>query len=411
MKIPFEVFKKAFALFACVAFFCVSPTFSQTAANNEEKQEGFLSLTGGKYLDAIYRGDFQAQNDIAWDYLLKMKEGDQNDLIMGMFISNFGAAFNVAKVDMTVLEEMIVYYLSATSDRSPECFGPGAISKTYTYDHPEIVHEDGSRTPASKTVSTYRYNKEFAPVCDELCERQGTLAMVSGGINFRGKKLDVLELYQGIDEMLNRYSCNGPEIRQFEANIISLHKSEKEQPSNIRRNTFKAAFEAPRALTPLEKIRAADAEFEEMGKRVEARQRQENLNNKYLKEQFMADNKTQEGVVELPSGMQYVMLKTGEGPHPKPEDSITVHQRSFKPDGTLTRSTYEGEGDIEEPTSYVLSSVVYKHIVEGISLLKPGGRIKLFIPSELMFSQYPTMASYANQNPIMVYEYELLSIN
>ena len=370
-------------------------------------EAAFLSLPGGKYFNAIYQGDFQTQDKIAWDYLLKIKNGDKNDLIMGMFMSSFGAAFNVAKKDMTILEEIIVHYIAMTSDRKQECFRPGAIKKTYTYNNPEIVYEDGTRIPASRIEAIYRYNKEFSPICDALCERQGTLKMVAQGVNFKRTKLDVLELYDGVNELVNSYSCTSPEVLKFEANLIELLKREMEQPGSTRRNTFNAALNAPRPLTPLEKINAADAEFEAIGKRVDERNRKLFANNKYLNEQFMADNKKRDGVVELPSGMQYIMLKTGEGPHPELEDTVTMLQSAWTPDGTLRTK----EGKELEPFSFVVSSNVYNHIKEGIRLLQPGGKIKLFIPSKLMYSEYPTMASWANQNPIMIYEYELLSIN
>ena len=380
---------------------------SNVISDKNAPETAFLSLPGGKYLNAIYQGDFQAQNDIAWDYLLKIKNGDQNDLIMGMFVSSFGAAFNVAKEDMTVLEEIIVHYLAMTSDRKPECFRPGAIRKTYTYNNPKIVYEDGTIIPASRIEAIYRYNKEFGPICDALCERQGTLKMVAQGVNFKRTKLDVLELYDGVNELVKNYSCTSPEVLQFEANLIELLKHEMEQSASIRRNTFNAALNAPRPLTPLEKIKAADAEFEAIGKRVDERNRKLLVTNKYLKEQFMTDNKKRDGVVELSSGMQYIMLKTGEGPHPELEDTVTMLQSALNPDGTLRSN----EGKELEPFSFVVSSNVYNHIKEGIRLLQPGGKIKLFIPSKLMFAEYPTMASYSNQNPIMIYEYELLSIN
>ncbi len=204
------------------------------------KGEPFQSLPGGTYLSAIYAGDFKAQDIIAYDYLDKIRKNNSGDIGMGVFWAMLGSKLATAKVDMTVLEEISLYYLKRASERDDDCFDKGAVERTFKYSYPAMVYEDGYRTPASSITSRYKINPDFLPLCDRLCEGQGVLYMVAQGMNMGSEKLEVADLYSGIDDIIKHYSCRSPEVRQFEANLIKLNEMEYRQEPTVRRNTFRA---------------------------------------------------------------------------------------------------------------------------------------------------------------------------
>ena len=118
---------------------------------------------------------------------------------------------------------------------------------------------------------------------------------------------------------------------------------------------------------------------------------------------FFADNKTKEGVIELPSGVQYKMLKEGNGAFPVETDKVTVHYKGTLLDGTV----FDSSIDRGQPVTFPLNQVI-KGWTEGMQKCKLGGKIQLFIPSELAYGEKTT-------GPIpggsaLIFEVELLKI-
>ena len=201
-------------------------TMSKKAAERREyaKHQGrpFRGLAGGAYHDTIYTGSFAAQNKVAWYYLSQIKINNEKDVAMGVVLSMFGSAFSTTKKDMTLLEEVSMYYLKRSTERPDDCFDYSAEERTFTYSYPELVYGDGYRIPASKINSKYRINAKFSQLCDRLCEKQGVLYMVANGMNEKMEKLEIADLFRGVDEMLKYYSCRSPEIKKFESNLLEL---------------------------------------------------------------------------------------------------------------------------------------------------------------------------------------------
>lgn len=118
---------------------------------------------------------------------------------------------------------------------------------------------------------------------------------------------------------------------------------------------------------------------------------------------FFAANKTKPGVIELPSGVQYKILKEGTGKFPVETDSVTVHYKGTLLDGTV----FDSSIDRGEPVTFPLNQVI-KGWTEGMQKCKMGGKIQLFIPSELAYGDKTT-------GPIpggsaLIFEVELLNI-
>lgn len=120
---------------------------------------------------------------------------------------------------------------------------------------------------------------------------------------------------------------------------------------------------------------------------------------------FLAKNKENDGVVETDSGLQYQIVEAGEGENPAASDSVTVHYRGTLLDGTEFDSSYSRG----QPATFPLNGVIAGW-TEGVQLVKPGGKIKLFIPSDLAYGDRgapPTIKPGAT----LIFDVELISIN
>ena len=95
---------------------------------------------------------------------------------------------------------------------------------------------------------------------------------------------------------------------------------------------------------------------------------------------FLAENKSQDGVVELPSGLQYRTEVAGEGRTPSASDTVEVHYHGTLIDGTVFDSSVERGQTISFPLSGVIAGWT-----EGLQQMQEGGKITLYIPPELAY--------------------------
>jgi len=120
---------------------------------------------------------------------------------------------------------------------------------------------------------------------------------------------------------------------------------------------------------------------------------------------FLEKNKENDDVIETESGLQYQIVELGEGDHPTATDSVTVHYRGTLLDGTEFDSSHKRG----QPATFPLNGVIAGW-TEGVQLIKPGGTIKLFIPSDLAYGERgapPTIEPGAT----LIFDVELISIN
>jgi len=138
-------------------------------------------------------------------------------------------------------------------------------------------------------------------------------------------------------------------------------------------------------------------------RRIEARKLLAEENEKNG-EVFLEENKTKKGVVGLPSGLQYLVLKAGQEKTPKETDIVKCSYRSTLLDGTeLDRS------DPENPPTFKVTSVIpgWK---EALQLMSVGSKWRLFIPSHLAYGE-KRADTRIGPNATLIIEVELLSIS
>lgn len=127
--------------------------------------------------------------------------------------------------------------------------------------------------------------------------------------------------------------------------------------------------------------------------------------NKAVGEKFLAENKTKEGVVTLPSGLQYKILKEGTGPKPAATDKVTTHYHGTLIDGTVFDSSVERG----EPASFKLNEVI-PGWTEALQLMPVGSKWKIFVPSNLAYGERGA-GNDIGPHAALIFDVELLSID
>jgi FKBP-type peptidyl-prolyl cis-trans isomerase FklB len=120
-------------------------------------------------------------------------------------------------------------------------------------------------------------------------------------------------------------------------------------------------------------------------------------------EAFLVENKNKEGVVTLPSGLQYKILKAGTGKTPMATSKVTVHYRGTFIDGSEFDSSYKRG----QPASFPVNDVI-SGWTEALQLMKVGAKWQLFIPSGLAYGERGRPG--IPPNSVLIFEVELLEI-
>lgn len=131
--------------------------------------------------------------------------------------------------------------------------------------------------------------------------------------------------------------------------------------------------------------------------------------NKRDGEKFLAENKKEEGVKALSSGLQYKVIKTGKGEKPKKTDTVRVHYKGSFTNGMEFESSYRmGQPIVMSADKFIPGWT------EALQLMKVGDKWKLFIPSDLAYGENGMHDRQGNQrippNATLVFEIELLGI-
>lgn len=119
---------------------------------------------------------------------------------------------------------------------------------------------------------------------------------------------------------------------------------------------------------------------------------------------FLAENAKKEGVVTLESGLQYKVIKAGEGKSPQATDSVSVNYSGTLIDGTEFDSSY----DRGKPVTFQLKKVI-KGWREALPLMKEGAKWELYIPPQLAYGKRAPRKTIP-ANSALIYEVELIAV-
>ena len=147
-----------------------------------------------------------------------------------------------------------------------------------------------------------------------------------------------------------------------------------------------------------EEIEAAMTEFNDM---VQAAAAEKGLAEG---EEFLAANAAMEGVMVTESGLQYEVLREGDGAMPQSGQRVTVHYRGTKPDESEFDSSYSRG----EPSVFGVDNVV-DGFSEALRLMKVGGHLRVVIPGELAYGPNGR-PPLIGPNQVLIFEIELLGV-
>lgn len=126
------------------------------------------------------------------------------------------------------------------------------------------------------------------------------------------------------------------------------------------------------------------------------------VENKKQGQKFLADNKLKSGIVSLPSGLQYRVVKHGQGRTPSASDIVTVEYTGKFTDGKVFDQS-------AEPVSFPVEDVIPAW-TEALKMMKKGARWEIYAPPKLAFGEAGVLGGPIGPNQTLVYEIQLIDI-
>ena len=122
--------------------------------------------------------------------------------------------------------------------------------------------------------------------------------------------------------------------------------------------------------------------FAQQEKKINAQRAEQGKAQKEAGEKYLAENAKKDGVITLPSGLQYQVLKEGNGKKPTAKDTVMCHYEGFLIDGTVFDSSVQRG----EPATFPLQQVIAGW-TEGLQLMQEGAKYRFFIPYRLAYGE------------------------
>ena len=165
------------------------------------------------------------------------------------------------------------------------------------------------------------------------------------------------------------------------------------------------AFAGTKPLMTQDEVRSALTDLQnQLRQKQMAMVKELGEKNKKDGDAFLAENKGKEGVVALPSGLQYKILKAGDGEKPKSTDTVVCNYRGTLLNGKEFDSSYKRG----QPATFPVSGVI-KGWTEALQLMPVGSKWQLFIPPDLAYGDRGAGNDIA-PGATLIFEVELLSI-
>jgi FKBP-type peptidyl-prolyl cis-trans isomerase FklB len=184
-----------------------------------------------------------------------------------------------------------------------------------------------------------------------------------------------------------------------------MHQQSVDVDTTIFMRGLKDGLAGGKALMTDQELQAAlTALQQEMKKKQDETAKTQGDVNKKEGDAFLAANKAKEGVVTLPSGLQYKVLQQGNGPKPTVNDTVVCNYRGTLLNGKEFDSSYKRG----QPATFPLGQVI-KGWTEALQLMPVGSKWQLFLPPDLAYGDRSAGPDIA-PNSTLVFEVELMSI-
>lgn len=203
-------------------------------------------------------------------------------------------------------------------------------------------------------------------------------------------------------------ACNKPDLKSDKGQASyaigqQIGQNLKSQNIDFDATTLVASMkdaQEGKAQMTKEEIQKAMMKLQESAMK---KQQEEGESNKKKSADFLEKNKTAEGVKTTASGLQYMVMKEGDGAMPKKEDNVKCHYTGTLIDGTK----FDSSVDRGQPAEFPVAGVI-PGWTEALQMMKVGSKYKLFIPPELAYG--PSGRPGIPANSALVFEVELLEI-
>lgn len=167
---------------------------------------------------------------------------------------------------------------------------------------------------------------------------------------------------------------------------------------------FKDAFSGAKLKMSEQEFKSVVSNFQrDMRAKMVANQRELGIKNKQKEADFLAENGKKEGVVTLASGLQYKILKTGEGTKPLDSDIVQVNYRGTLLDGT------QFDGSLPDKPVDLKLAMMIAGWKEALKLMPVGSKWQLFVPAKLAYGD-KGVGSDIGPSEMLIFEIELLNI-
>lgn len=186
---------------------------------------------------------------------------------------------------------------------------------------------------------------------------------------------------------------------------LSVARSLEQDGLEVDMDAFIMAIkDALTGQTPKLSMDEMNAAIQAYQQKQQAQRQQAGAENKRIGEAFLVENRNKEGVVTLPSGIQYKILKEGTGQKPLLQSTVTVHYRGTLISGEEFDSSYKKN----EPISFKLNGLIQGWQV-ALPLMPAGSTWRLFIPGEMAYGLRGSPPKIG-PNELLIFDIELISV-
>ena len=188
----------------------------------------------------------------------------------------------------------------------------------------------------------------------------------------------------------------GQQLSQMGANDISAEDFAQAIKDVLEGNELKVSHREAQGIV--------QDYFQKQEQKLQAQRAEAGKAHKEAGEKYLAENAKKDGVITLPSGLQYQVLKEGNGKKPSAKDTVMCHYEGFLIDGTVFDSSIQRG----EPATFPLQQVIAGW-TEGLQLMQEGAKYRFFIPYRLGYGE----GSAGNSIPpfaALIFDVELIQV-